>query len=166
MRRDDLPPEDVPADLAALLAELPREIEPEEDLWTGVREAIEPVPLPLRRRWATPLGLAAAVLLGVSLGWSSRPVAPPEPLVEPWESEIRSTTQDLQAVLERRRDEMDPQAVRVIQSALADIDAAIADVERALAEDPDNDALAMALADAWQQKVHVLRNATELGEGE
>lgn len=164
---DDLPP-----DLANLIAGLPRSIEPEEDLWEGIEERIAPVPLPVRRWRVGPLALAAAVLLGAVGAWTLRGSLQPAPTAEEeatvavarWEQDVRSTTVELQEALESRRAEMDPHALAVIDGALRDIDAAIADVRRALEDDPDNDALAMALADAWQQKVHVLRNAAELGE--
>ncbi|MCA9566400.1 MAG: hypothetical protein KC656_01100 [Myxococcales bacterium] len=164
---DELPP-----DLAALIGGLPTEIEPDRDLWEGVEAAVAPVPLPLRaaRRSWMPLALAAATLLGALAAWSMRPVAPGDVREETtqaavrWEDDVRATTDELEAVLERRRSELDPQALAVIERALADIDAAIADVHRALAADPGNDALAAALADVWQRKVHLLRNAAELAE--
>ena len=62
---DELPP-----DLAALIGGLPMEIEPDRDLWEGVEAAVAPVPLPLRaaRRSWMPHALAAATLIGQSVG--------------------------------------------------------------------------------------------------
>jgi hypothetical protein len=162
-------------ELAALLAGLPLEIEPEGEVWKGVSEQIAPVPLPVfdapppapasRLPWAA-VALAAVAMLTL---WVNRPVAerdagpiasPTEVAVTLWQADVRSTTEDLQVVLDAQRASMDPQTLAVIEGALADIDAAIEDVEQALAADPDNDALTLALANVWQRKVHLLRSAT------
>lgn len=166
MTDDPLPP-----DLADLLQDLPLEIEPQRDLWEGVEAAIEPVPLPDVRRptrrwpWAVAAVLAATLLAYALVPAPSSPVVD-EPTVAllQWEAEVNATTRDLQAVLDANRSTMDPEALAVIEGALADIDAAILDVQRALRTDPGNDALTAALADVWQRKVHLLRSAAELGE--
>lgn len=168
MSHDDDP---IPADLAALLQGLPVEVEPVDDLWAGVHQEIAPVPLRDRKRQGLPMAafaLAAAMLITAVVSVSTvsnQAVVAPEPKVEvalmAWELEVRRTTDELQAVLDARRDTIDPETLRVVEAALADIDGAIADVQRALRADPDNDVLSSTLAQVWQTKLHLLRNATE-----
>jgi hypothetical protein len=163
-------PEDpLPPDLAALLQDLPAEVEPEDDLWDGIAAEITPVPLAgPRRSWGPALLVAAAVLIG-AVGVVTWPTdaptrAEPDHVVAAslaWEDDIRRTTDELQAVLDAHRDRMDPEAVAAIEQGLEDIDAAIEDVQRALIADPGNNALEAALAQVWQTKVNLLRHATE-----
>ncbi|MEZ4316889.1 MAG: hypothetical protein R3F61_05285 [Myxococcota bacterium] len=176
----------IPADLAGLLADLPREIEPSEDLWEGVRREIEPVPVSLGRApnrvhpgaWLVAGLVAAAAVAMVTVAITGRPgdrpriaEAAPAEAVEQWESDVRQTTDELLVMLDARRSELDPEAIRVIEAALADIDSAIADVRGALRDDPGNDVLEAALAGVYQRKVQLLRsvaalpNTTEPGVG-
>lgn len=172
MNHEDDP---IPADLAALLGDLPIEIEPENDLWEGIHDEIAPIPLRSTKRRGLPVAafaLAAAVLLAAVVSWSSAPVqpvvattnTPVDVVLMAWELEVRRTTDELQAVLDARRETIDPETLRVVEDAIADIDSAIDDVQRALRADPNNDVLSATLAQVWQTKVHLLRNATE-GEG-
>lgn len=166
----------IPPDLAGLIADLPREIEPERDLWEGVREEIEPRRVraandtPTRLAWwgaglaaAAAVAMVSALVTARSLEQPPR-VAATEPVeaVEQWEADVRQTTDDLMAVLDARRGSLDPEAVKIIERALAEIDSAIADVHAALARDPGNDDLEAALAGVYQRKVHLLRSAAEL----
>ncbi len=206
----NLPDDEIPADLAELLADLPVEVEPENDLWDGIRDQITPVPLDCvdrvervdraieeagRRQtpgsrtamlWMAGLLAAAAVVMvaravlpgasgpetastAVMTGVSDDAPAGAageaslgDPALDHWEAEVRQTTDDLLAILDDRRSDLDPEAVAVVEGALVDIDAAIADVREALALDPDNDGLQEALAGVYQRKVHLLRTMTEL----
>jgi len=171
----------IPPDLAGLIADLPVEIQPAGDLWTEVRSEIEPVPRPTPAeapRWASLAGwlgaglVAAAAIFAISTRLVPTP-APPTPLAqleparaaEQWEVELRQTTEELLAVVDAHRDELDPEAVQVLERALIELDSAIEDVRGALAEDPNNDALEAALAGVYERKVELLRSTADVGVG-
>lgn len=174
MNHDDDP---TPPDLAGLLAELPDEIEPEQDLWQGVSEAIAPVSANHPVRWVWPLaGVAAAAALLLVGALAGRRTVEPMPVtaktiptstdpVDVWEVEVRETTDELLQLVEARRGHLDPEAMIVIEAALVEIDSAIADVRRALRDTPDDGALEVALAEAYDRKVHLLRSAAALEGG-
>lgn len=68
----------------------------------------------------------------------------------------------LEVEFERRRGELDPETIRVVEENLAIIDGAIADAGSALAEDPSSAFLNTHLANAIRQKVDLLRRATAI----
>jgi hypothetical protein len=176
---DPRPPTDaldeLPDDLRAALDALPVEIEPERELWTGIRSAIEPVGLPRREPRARGgsfalVALAAAAMIAVTSSWITantlRPAAIPsddhDQVVAAWERDVRQTTDELMAALAARQDALDPEARSAVELALIDLDEAIADVREALRVDPGNDRLQSALAHAYQRKVSLLRSTAEL----
>ncbi len=160
--------------LQSLLDELPRELEPERDLWPDIEAA-----LPLRRDRPTrlrPWRLAVAALLLVAataaitaaLVGNEAPV-PPSPtatLVElsppDWQAEMRQASDLLAATLEQRKDELDPATLAVVEENLAIIDRAIADCAAALETDPDDDELRRALLAVWRKKIDLLEQASRL----
>lgn len=64
---------------------------------------------------------------------------------------------ELEVEFDRRRSELDPETVRVVEENLAIIDAAILDAGRALEADPASGFLNTHLANAMRQKVDLLR---------
>ncbi|GEM_PF-2495987 len=71
---------------------------------------------------------------------------------------------DLQNDLERRRPQLHPAMVAVLDSCLHTLNEAIDDTQRALKDAPDNATIAGLLEVAYQQKLDLLRRATELSE--
>jgi hypothetical protein len=69
---------------------------------------------------------------------------------------------DLQSMLDRGRDRLDPATVRVLEESLSTIDAAIEDARQALAADPANARLNTYLAGTRQRKLELLREASEI----
>lgn len=63
---------------------------------------------------------------------------------------------------QRRRGELDPETIRVVEENLAIIDAAIAEAGQALAEDPASAFLNSHLAGAMRRKVDLLRRVTTI----
>lgn len=68
----------------------------------------------------------------------------------------------LEVEFERRRGELDPETIRVVEENLAIIDAAITEAGRALTEDPSSAFLNTHLASAMRRKVDLLRRVTAI----
>ena len=146
------------SELDRAIAELPREVPPERDLWP----LIEPRLSPRRPSWRPLMALAAAVLLAVAVWQTARgPASGPDT----WEPELVAASQRLAATLDERRHELDPGTIRVIEANLDLIDRAIADCAAALSVDPDNAQLQTLLADNWRRRLELLRRANELPVG-
>jgi hypothetical protein len=69
---------------------------------------------------------------------------------------------ELEAEYQRRRDELDPETIRVVERSLAIIDAAILEASEALAADPSSGFLNGRLADAVRMRMTLLRQASSI----
>lgn len=173
---EDVPPErDLWPGIAARLGERRAVVVP-----------LEARPPALRRfRFSLPQ-LAAAVLaalvIGVSGAWFAidrdGPTAPtvaeapsgssrqsgPSPIVPVSESatgrSYAEAVAELEALLEERRERLDPETIRTVEQNLAILDQAIAEIRAALDQDPDDPYLNRHLATTMKRKVDVLRQAT------
>ena len=176
-------------ELRALLAEaeaLPLEVEPTRDLWPGIAAGIgrEGRGRLLRGPWRLRLGLvaAAAVAAGVSMvmiaggrhqaplgtapSTTPIPVAAgsvPSDLLDA-EQEYAQATALLMAALEKRRDELSPEAVASVEDNLRAIDVALAQVRAALRQDPDSPQLARLLTSTHRRKVQTLQHVIRLSQ--
>lgn len=74
-------------------------------------------------------------------------------------AEYEALVTDLQAEFLRRRDQLDPETVRVVEQNLMIIDRAINEARQALVEDPASGFLNTHLAGAMKRKVDLLRQA-------
>jgi len=171
--------------LLAALAELPRELEPERDLWPEIAART------LARRPARPYrwlaaGLAAGALIALgALRWVEWGAAPPEvtaarptpgaalpapaaarsaPVVENALAHFSETDAELARIREELRLEVGrlsaalPPATRELVFAnLATIDRAIEEIEAALAERPGDAALARTYIGYRQRQIDLLR---------
>jgi hypothetical protein len=70
--------------------------------------------------------------------------------------------EELTAALEVQRRTLAPETVMILERTLRVIDDAIAEARAALAADPRNGALVDVLSANYEQKVHLLRRASEL----
>jgi hypothetical protein len=68
----------------------------------------------------------------------------------------------LEAEYERRRSELDPETIRVVERSLAIIDTAIREASEALAADPSSGFLNGRLADAVRMRMTLLRQASSI----
>lgn len=68
---------------------------------------------------------------------------------------------ELEAMLEQRRDRLDPETLRAVEQNLAIIDQAISEIRAALEQNPDDPYLNRHLATTMKRKVDVLRQATD-----
>ena len=173
--------------LAADMAGLPLEAEPPRDLWPQISWRVEgekvreatPVPAEKHgRRVSLPAWqfLAASIALMVISGgivWaflsggttmdlpSGVPVVTSVQSVS-WEEAYRGYDEavaDLEDVLERGRDILDPETVRVLQESLQAIDLAIEEAGAAVREDPASPVLQRFLAENLRKKMDLLRRA-------
>ena len=154
-------------DLLAAVRQLPREIEPERDLWPSLETQLQP----RRPKRLYALTAAAALLFAIAgATWLAEPepvptvqVLAPAPEAEPdWQDEMDEATAALAARLEERRHELDPETLALVEQNLALIDAAIAETAEALEAHPDDQRLALALRDVLSRKVQLLETATRL----
>lgn len=68
---------------------------------------------------------------------------------------------ELEAMLEQRRDRLDPETLRAVERNLEILDQAITEIRIALEENPDDPYLNRHLATTMKRKVDVLRQATQ-----
>lgn len=172
------------------LQDLPREIEPETDLWEGILPALTQPPLPKmpslpdlpdlpefpepannpHAPWWSGL-VAAAAILAVAVGIGQvQPEVPPEaaPVTvavaeeADWSAQMASGMAALEDALAAQRDEMDPELWLIVDQSLTEIDDAIARIEAAMAEQPDDPQLLAAKERLQEQRVALLRTAVTL----
>lgn len=165
---------------------LSREAEPPAEAWEAVRLAIAGRPsvgreAPPRRNsnWIR-LAAAAAALVVITAGttlWlsddgdTSRPnvvqsgdTPAPASLAgfAPVEARYVLAVSALRSTLDERREQLDPATIATVEQSLAVIDSAIAEARAALAADPANATLTRLLSSSYEQKVELLRRASEL----
>ncbi|MEM7409297.1 MAG: hypothetical protein AAF430_03565 [Myxococcota bacterium] len=173
-------PNEEPLDdaLRERLSQLPREAEPERDLWLGIRNQItadatsreaEPdaawrggfrIPV-----WAASAAvvLLAVTTVGSALWLTSPQISLDDPeAVRMLAAELRERDgtgevhANLQALLAERRDRLPPEVVTSIEANLAQIDRAIAELHLAFQEHPDNPTLQFLLAEAYRHEAELL----------
>ena len=81
---------------------------------------------------------------------------------QPAEQEYEKAIEDLEIVLQTRRDRMAPQTAATLEANLRIIDKAIEESRAALAADPNSAELTHMLSDAYDTKLGVLRQAVSL----
>jgi hypothetical protein len=183
-RRNELPPAD-PEERAAEAAlrerarALPREIEPERDLWLGIKNRIElerarsePAAAPrglLGARltlpvWAASAAAIALVVLAVGGSlWLRAPVSLDDPAaIAALADSLRdrdgagAVHRDLLALLEERRAQLPPEVVAAVERNLAEIDRAISEIHVAFEEHPENPSLQFLLAETYRREADML----------
>jgi hypothetical protein len=163
--------------LAALVARaraLPREAEPERDLWLGIRNRIEASRAPARTRlfrarlsvpvWAASAAalLLVATTIGTALWLQSAPSLDDPAAVRALADSLRERDgtsgvhRDLLALLDERRAQLPPDVVAAVERNLAEIDRAIAELHVAFEEHPGNTALQFLLAEAYRREAEML----------
>jgi predicted anti-sigma-YlaC factor YlaD len=161
---------------------LPRDIDPPAEAWEAVRAAVrspgarERAPARPRVRWSQ-LAAAAALIVATSgiTVWvlrgdpgravpSSNQSATPAMLAAfaPVEARYVLAADVLRESLDERRTTLDPETIAAVERSLATIDTAIAEARAALARDPGNGTISRLLASSYEQKVALLRRASEL----
>ena len=163
------------------IAALPRVVEPPASAWGAVRGRLRAAaPASRRGHWARQWGLLAAAGLVLVAGSSALTVlalrargptvapsavqsAPtPSLAVLAVERSYEDVLDELTATLHSQRASLAPATVETVERTLRIIDDAIAEARAALAADPRNAALVDILAATYEQKVQLLRRASEL----
>lgn len=177
--------------LAASARQLP-DVPPERDLWPGIRDRLparEPVesarapaesertpviPLAARRRvvMSVPQLIAAGLalmLFTASAVWLTVGETAPEPMAVATEAPPDAmlaaydpAMSDLEAEYERRRDQLDPETIRVVERNLAIIDVAIHEAREALAADPSSGFLNAHLAETVRRRMSLLKEVASI----
>jgi len=154
---------------------LPREAEPERDLWLGIRNRIELAgAAPERARlfgarlsvpvWAASAAalLLVATTIGTALWLRSAPSLDDPAAIRALADSLRDRDgtsgvhQDLLALLDERREQLPPEVVAAVEQNLAQIDRAIAEIHVAFEQHPDNPALQFLLAEAYRREADML----------
>ena len=173
-------------ELAALVEQLPRSVDPSRDLWSGIAYSLRPESNVVRgrfgtwgRSWMAAAALAVAavgsILVAYTIGRHHAPVVVQRsvtPLAVPAragagsmavvEAEFREARDELFAALRARESSLSPETMAVVNDNLLVIDAAIQRISQALGEDPDNPMLTGQLTRAYQQQIQLLRRANRL----
>ena len=166
------------AELLSRARALPREREPERDLWLGIKNRIEHPETEAsalswhaswRRRAPRLAGVAAGALLLIAatslttLWISERSISLDDAAqVRAIANRLRDRDgvsdvhASLLALLEERRNELPPQTVAALEGNLRSIDRAIAEIHVALRQHPDNHALTFLLAETYRREADLL----------
>lgn len=178
--QDALDPRDA-ARLREALAALPREVDPEHDLWPEIRaqldltrargigdaSAVTPITAARRpfraARWLA--AAAALVLITATTTWAvvkQRAEASDQAATVALLADFERSASELQASLERRQSALDPRTRAILERSLRTIDGAIAEARVALAERPQDAAIQAFVASAFRQKIDFLRRANDV----
>ena len=165
---------------------LPRSVSPPRDLWPGISRRIERGRVWSRGSWQPVLAVAAAVVaaLGAVVFWQQPPppvhtvvVASPaagsqhsirpasvqmDPGLIAMERDYQAAANALLAVLQERKDDLEPETLANVERNLAVIDAALAEVHRALEKDPARPELGRMLVSTHRKRVDILRKMVKL----
>ena len=132
---------------------LPKSIEPDRELWTGVAARLGKGERGKGKRWWTPALAAAAALV---IGFAVYRLLPTSPDL------YDQAARDLSQAFAAERDQLDPRTIALVERNLGVIDAAIRESSDALARDPGNVELRGLVASAAREKVELLRWATRV----
>jgi hypothetical protein len=172
------------ARLRAAAEALPREIEPERDLWPDIRARIDADRVRpigngigargsvMRRRFppgflvtaaAAVLVIAVAATVQIMEVRTGRAVAAAAAdRAMATVAAFERSSAELAATLERRGATLDPRTRAVLERSLLTIDGAIAEARTALDSDPSNPAVQAFVAAAYRQKLDFLRRANDV----
>jgi hypothetical protein len=175
--------------LLASANRLPKDIQPQPNLWRGIQARLQPRRIMVHPRHAAPgwlfrlaLPVAATILVVAGAGLVVRHMAtraaftptvwdrPGADLgvrlisaeLRPIETEYRRTTASLREQLEASKEFLAPETVQVIDENLAIIDKAIEEIHTALKKDPGNQRLVHSLIATYDKEVELLEQAVRL----
>lgn len=171
--------------LMAAARDLPTEVTPDRDLWSGIEQAIAPPGATGRPMWNTVWAQAAAVVLmvGASSGITylvmsdgaatTSPVATNGQLVfEPVSAEFgaryslgpdfQDARSDVAGRLDDELQRLSPESRADVEKNLAAIRVAIEEINAALAEEPDNVLLQELLLSTYREELSLMIRVDEL----
>ena len=148
-------------DLRWQLRQLPREIEPERELWPAIEAGIRRETIaPVRRRWPAALAAAATLVLAAGLFWRAPQSAPP-PTPEQIEARVVSTearaiTDEYQAAL--RQFDGAPLPAQA-EPGIAALDRSVAQIQSAIVADPHSLFLLEQLRRTYDRRLELTQRA-------
>lgn len=152
---------------------LPKRMNPERDLWPDIVERLPKRTLIDWQRHARTAvyaaGIAAMVIVAVSLGMARSPEVPGRPATiateRPVVSEpLKEDRAILREAYHARADALDPELRSVIDSNLVIIDESLDELRRAMELAPDNARLEHLYVAACRSELDMLRQAVHLGQ--
>jgi hypothetical protein len=156
------------------LAQLPRDLPLERDLWPAIDAAITAAGTGRERPRRVPLALAAGLAIALTagiIGWqagrSHSPLASApgtEGFAVPADPEYVKTRATLERTYHERLELLEPATRDRIEHDLSIIRAANADIRRALAADPQSAVLNRLLAGTWQQEFDLYATVVQTTE--
>ncbi len=173
--------------LAARIAELPRTLEPERDLWPGIAARLAEDRVARGRFGRRELAVAASILLAAAAvigayligrqqaltASAPAPAAAPaagaieaEALLASFDAlgvlDYAATRRALLEVLEQRREQLAPETFALVMANLELIEESMARIATALGADPGNELLQRQLVTAYRRQVDLLERAARL----
>jgi len=155
--------------LLAAAADLPREIRPPRELWSGIDARLAESERPQRAglpAWALVAAALALVLVTAavtSILTRDHDEAIALKVGRADEARFLTASQELLAGLEAQ--DLSPETMEIVRRNLEVIDAAIAELQAALERDPGNGELTRMLLATYQRKIDLLEQAARSGEG-
>jgi hypothetical protein len=164
--------------IKAQLAVLPASIEPERDLRRGIWQAVDSQSRSQSPPWYR-LAAAAVILVAltsvVTVGVmrkvererlvagaaNDNPATLVTNDVRSLERQYSDELRELESVLQKSRNSLEPRTVRILEENLKIIDNAINEARKALDSDPNSDTLVDLLRSAYQRKLELLRQAAK-----
>ncbi|MFP6582155.1 MAG: zf-HC2 domain-containing protein [Candidatus Hydrogenedentota bacterium] len=165
--------------ILAETAELPKNIQPDRDLWDDILAKLDVEAKPANvvtfpkqiKRWAPLVAVAALILVVASLqsfgpDTATDPVTKettvaiantPDEEIVALEAQYADARTTLMQALEARKQELPEDLVATIEENLNIIENAVVDINRALAENPENPELERMLHAAYQSEVSLLQ---------
>lgn len=142
------------------------EVEPERDLWPGIRAALDE-PAPIARRWRLPSALAASLLLGAVAAallfragtapeLAGEPAARPALLEVGLGPELVRSRAQLIASLDAELAQMSPESQAAVAESLKEIETSLAKIHDELEHNPDSRLLLDLLVSAYLRQIAVL----------
>ena len=157
--------------------DLPRAIEPANDLWPGIAQRLHDTSTTdagtSSRLWPFVAGIAATLLITllmsplregqltapVSTTTAFEPGQDPVIVLEPtaaWVPEIRRTRNELDPGFRSGLESLPPETREMVEANLRQIHESLAQIHAALAEDPGNLTLHRLLAGTYQQEIELI----------
>ncbi len=176
--------------LLRLASNLPRDIEPSQDLWPKIANRIEPKPLawsgrraprPEAVRWLQMAAVLGLLVVGLWTAQSHSRQDLSSPTAEITESTPKTAPKyaddadrarsedgmmlakiDLLSTIEQRRGVLDEQTLQQIEADMIVLEEAIGEIRVALAQQPNNRKLKLALAARYQQGIRFLQQVSRV----